>query len=148
MTLSPYHFYMFQFLPDSSLSNPLSKRLKHFGGSIRNLVYRTVAHGLTAPHILQSEGLVDVESDFCQSTSYCANGGYCFNSNRGPQCECKYVDYHGLHCEIGNNLYFLQYFYIPFKFKVPQLIDCYLYLNVSLVTDVTVPTYLVFLILF
>ncbi|KRZ37673.1 Neurexin-1a [Trichinella pseudospiralis] len=74
----------------SSLSFPFAKTLPRFEGSIRNLIYRTVPHGITAPSILQADGIRESDNDYCttSTTSYCSGHGICYSSDTGPMCNC------------------------------------------------------------
>ncbi|KRZ51351.1 Neurexin-1a [Trichinella nativa] len=75
----------------SSLSFPFAKALPRFEGSIRNLIYRTVPHGITAPSILQADGIRESDNDYCTTTttSYCSGHGICYSSDTGPMCNCN-----------------------------------------------------------
>ena len=43
-----------QEVSDITLSSPLSKHVARLAGSFRNLIYRILPHGVTAPQILHS----------------------------------------------------------------------------------------------
>ncbi|KRX39747.1 Neurexin-1a [Trichinella murrelli] len=75
----------------SSLSFPFAKALPRFEGSVRNLIYRTVPHGITAPSILQADGIRESDNDYCTTTttSYCSGHGICYSSDTGPMCNCN-----------------------------------------------------------
>ncbi|KRY10993.1 Neurexin-1a [Trichinella patagoniensis] len=75
----------------SSLSFPFAKALPRFEGSIRNLIYRTLPHGITAPSILQADGIRESDNDYCTTTttSYCSGHGICYSSDTGPMCNCN-----------------------------------------------------------
>ncbi len=92
-------------LSATGLSNPLVKTLDHFTGSIRNLVYRTLPHGITAPHILDSEGTRETDDDYCigygRKEPICRHKGICYSTNEGHKCDCSKTDYYGVKCEHG-----------------------------------------------
>lgn len=39
--------------------------------------------------------------DMCGQQDPCQNGGICINTDTGPVCECRNVDYEGTFCEKG-----------------------------------------------
>ncbi|CDW56239.1 protein nrx isoform l; protein nrx isoform k; pro tein nrx isoform b; protein nrx isoform a [Trichuris trichiura] len=90
----------------SSLSFPFVKALTRFQGSVRNLIYRTLPYGVTAPSMLQWQGVRASDTDYCALNDYCA----CYSSDTGPACNCP-NDRSGTRCEIGKSFLFFSSFY-------------------------------------
>lgn len=88
-----------EILPTDQLSFKGVKGTERFAGSIRNLVYRTLPHGVTAPHILDSAGLRESEDNYCLQ-HVCANNGICYSTDDGAKCECT-SEFEGQKCEFG-----------------------------------------------
>uniref|UniRef100_A0A5S6QVV7 EGF-like domain-containing protein n=1 Tax=Trichuris muris TaxID=70415 RepID=A0A5S6QVV7_TRIMR len=86
----------------SSLSFPFAKALSRFQGSLRNLIYRTLPYGVTAPSMLQWQGVRASDTDYCVLSDYCtAWPTACYSSDTGPACNCP-NDRSGARCEIEN----------------------------------------------
>ncbi|XP_046401405.1 neurexin-1 isoform X2 [Ischnura elegans] len=74
-----------------------------FGGSVRNLVY---ADEETAVARRQEARMKDFKgirgnasTDACEEHDPCQHGGICISTDSGPICECRNVDFEGVHCE-------------------------------------------------
>jgi len=85
-------------MPIGKLSYKLVKQTDHLQGSVRNVVYRTFPQGVTAPHILDSDGIRESDDDYCRD-GFCKNGGFCYSIDVGPKCDCSHVDFEGSNCE-------------------------------------------------
>lgn len=88
--------------PPDRLSSPTSQKVMHFSGEFRNLVYRTLPHGITSPHLLRIEGARESDDDYCQK-EYCRNGGLCYSTDEGPRCNCNFTDFIGDQCMSGES---------------------------------------------
>ena len=78
----------------------------HFKGSLQNLFFSNCGKALSAPDMLESEGIV-LDNDRCLQESPCQNQGICVNRENGIQCDCSWTEFTGEFCHIG--AYFDQY---------------------------------------
>ena len=73
----------------------------HLKGSVQNLFFSNCGKALSAPDMIDSEGIV-WKNDRCLQNSPCQNNGICVNRDNGVQCDCSWTDYVGEFCNIGN----------------------------------------------
>ncbi|MCP9264545.1 BMA-NRX-1 [Dirofilaria immitis] len=62
--------------------------------------------GVTSPQLIESVGMRESDDDYCKPTSiagkddyFCRNGGICYSTNEGPNCDCSFTDFQGRRCE-------------------------------------------------
>uniref|UniRef100_A0A915JI26 EGF-like domain-containing protein n=1 Tax=Romanomermis culicivorax TaxID=13658 RepID=A0A915JI26_ROMCU len=84
--------------PDAKLSYKGVRNVARLAGSVRNLVYRTLPHGVTAPLVLDVRGVRDSDDDHCEQFR-CSNKAQCYNTDDGPKCDCG-LDFEGHKCQI------------------------------------------------
>ena len=48
------------------------------------------------------QGVRVSQFDMCFQQDPCQNDGLCINTDSGPVCECRHIDYEGAFCEKGS----------------------------------------------
>ncbi|VDP14004.1 unnamed protein product [Onchocerca flexuosa] len=89
-----------------AMSSPLKRHTIPFAGGVKNLLYRLHPQGVTSPQLTESVGTRESNDDYCKPTTllgkenyYCRNGGICYSTNEGPNCDCSFTDFQGHRCE-------------------------------------------------
>ncbi|KAM3716727.1 Neurexin-1a [Dirofilaria immitis] len=89
-----------------TMSSPLKRHTIPFIGEVKNLLYRLHPQGVTSPQLIESVGMRESDDDYCKPTSiagkddyFCRNGGICYSTNEGPNCDCSFTDFQGRRCE-------------------------------------------------
>ena len=50
------------------------------------------------------QGVRSTTINTCDHQNPCQNNGVCISTDNGPACECKDIDFTGVHCEEGKTL--------------------------------------------
>ncbi|VDK68871.1 unnamed protein product, partial [Onchocerca ochengi] len=89
-----------------TMSSPLKRHTIPFAGGVKNLLYRLHPQGVTSPQLTESFGTRESNDDYCKPTThlgkenyYCRNGGICYSTNEGANCDCSFTDFQGRRCE-------------------------------------------------
>ena len=51
------------------------------------------------------QGIRGNATDACEDHDPCQHGGICISTDSGPICECRNVDFEGIFCEKGRNIF-------------------------------------------
>uniref|UniRef100_A0A0P4XQR9 Neurexin-2-beta n=1 Tax=Daphnia magna TaxID=35525 RepID=A0A0P4XQR9_9CRUS len=71
-----------------------------YRGDLRNVIYSdAVGQHPRQQEILESQGVRVSQFDMCVQHDPCQHGGICINTDTGPVCECRNLDYDGPFCE-------------------------------------------------
>lgn len=76
----------------------------HFQGSVQNIFFSNCGKALSAPDMIDSEGIV-LKNDKCLQDSPCQNNGICVNHENGVKCDCSWTDFVGEFCHIGKYIF-------------------------------------------
>nr|CAH0109280.1 unnamed protein product [Daphnia galeata] len=71
-----------------------------YRGDLRNVIYSdAIGQHPRQQEILESQGVRVSQFDMCVQQDPCQHGGICINTDTGPVCECRNLDYDGPFCE-------------------------------------------------
>ena len=56
------------------------------------------------------QGVRSTTINTCEHQNPCQNNGVCISTDNGPACECKEIDFTGVHCEEGKDFEFFLMF--------------------------------------